>query len=265
MLPRARLSQWLGWLPAGLFAPGRLVLAKTGPAAGRASTAGRAAIEVTRAAIQSLGLSDFFEPPPRSVGPEPQRYRMPPWFGAPRGTLPGVVAFEGVLAQNDKVAICVSRLAAFPTGFEFDLVTMTAEERDLDPLMFHHHQRGGTDEIPPEMLRLGVQFADGSKATNTSGFHHAHQPPTGPVMNAGGGGGGGGSWRQTQWVWPLPPAGSVVLVCEWPAMNIPLTRSELDAQTILDAATRAQVIFSDEHLPELPDDGDGPGAVAFVR
>ena len=84
-------------------------------------------------------------------------------------------------------------------------------------------------------------------------------------MHPGGGGGGGGSWRQTQWVWPLPPPGPVVLVCEWPAMNIPLTRSELDAQTILDAAARAQVVFSDEHLPEFPDNDDGPPHVAFIR
>jgi hypothetical protein len=48
------------------------------------------------------------------------------------------------------------------------------------------------------------------------------------------------------------------IVCEWPALEIPLTRSALDAQLILDAAARAQVIFSDEHLPERPSEGDGP-------
>lgn len=147
----------------------------------------------------------------------------------------------------------MTRLAAYPTGFEFDLVTMSAEDQDdFDPLMFHHHrlQRGASDEIPPEMLRLGVQFADGSKATNTGVFHRDCQPPAGPIMHAGGG--GGGRWRQTQWVWPLPPPGPVALVCEWPAMDIPLSRNELDAQTILDAAARAQVLFSDEHLPEPP-------------
>lgn len=212
-------------------------------------------------------VSDFFEPPPKTVAAE-QRYRMPPWFGAPQGTLPGIVALERILAQTDKVAVCVSQLAAYPTGFEFDVVTMSASDTDqLDPMMFHHHRMhgGANDVIPPEMLRLGVQFADGSKATNTSGFHHQGSPPSEPVMHAGGGGGGGGSWRQTQWVWPLPPAGPIVLVCEWPAMDIPLTRSDLDAQTILDAAARAQVIFSDDDLPDWPDDEGGGQSVAFAR
>jgi hypothetical protein len=75
------------------------------------------------------------------------------------------------------------------------------------------------------------------------------------VMHAGGGGGGGGSWRQTQWVWPLPPPGILTLVCEWPAQQIASTRVELDAQVILDAAARAQVIFTDDHPPEPPDGG----------
>jgi hypothetical protein len=204
-------------------------------------------------------LSEFFEPPPPPrVEPEP-RYRTPPWFGPPRGTLPAVVPLDRVLARTDKVAVCVTRLAAYPTGLELDVVTMAADEDPLlDPLMFGAphllHRGSGTDSVPPQMLRIGVQFADGSKATNTGGFPGAEDAPSGPVMHSSGGGGGGGSWRQTFWIWPLPPPGPLVLACEWPALDVPLTRCEFDAQPILDAATRAQVVFSDAHLPERPPD-----------
>jgi hypothetical protein len=34
-------------------------------------------------------------------------------------------------------------------------------------------------------------------------------------------------------------------VCEWPAAGIELTRHEIDAQNILDAAGRAQTLFPD--------------------
>jgi hypothetical protein len=220
-------------------------------------------------AVQSLAVSDFFEPPPKLDFHEPRRYRVPPWLAAPGGTLPGVVALERILARSDRVAVCVTRLAAYPTGFELDVVTMSADDEDgLDPLMFDHQHpmhHGASDEIPPELLRFGVQFSDGSRATSTGGFHHDCQPPVGPVMNPGGGGGGGRSWFQTQWVWPLPPPGTLTLVCQWPAMDIPLTRSELDAHLILDAAARAQVIFSDEHLPEPPDKDDGPSPGGWTR
>jgi hypothetical protein len=177
------------------------------------------------------------------------------------------VAVERVLAQTAKVAVCVTRLAAYPTGFEFDVVTMAADEyEDLDPMMFHHPRlrHGAAEDIPPEMLRFGVQFSDGSKATNTGVRRDRGKRPAGPILQGGGGGGGGGSWNQTQWVWPLPPPGPLALVCEWPATGIPLTRCELDAQTILDASTRAQVIFSDAHLPEPPDESDGPAPVAHA-
>jgi hypothetical protein len=109
-------------------------------------------VTASHVAIRSFALSDFFEPPPESPGPEPQRYRTPPGFGAPSGTLPGVVAVERILAQTDDVAVCVTRLAGYPTGFEFDVVTMgAAGQDDVDPLMFHHHQRGrrgAADGIP---------------------------------------------------------------------------------------------------------------------
>jgi len=197
-------------------------------------------------AIRSFALSDFFEPPPEPPVPEPQRYRTPPWFGAPSGTLPGVVAVERILAQTDDVAVCVTRVAGHPT-------------------QHYRGRRGAADGIPPEVLRIGVQFSDGSKATNTGGFRHDRHPPAGPVMHPRGGGGGGGRWSHTLWVWPLPPPGPLTLVCEWPAMGIAVTRSELDAKPILDAAARAQVIFSDDHLPEPPDVDDGPSPAAVVR
>jgi hypothetical protein len=75
------------------------------------------------------------------------------------------------------------------------------------------------------------------------------QAPAGPVLSLGGGGGGDGNWRQSIWIWPLPPPGRLTFVCQWPEANIELTSNDIGAQLILDAATRAQVIFSDA-LPE---------------
>jgi len=191
-------------------------------------------------------VSDFFQPPPPAE-PEPEPPPTPPWFAAPRGMLPGVVALELVLARSDEVAVCVSRLAAYPTGFEFEIRTLAVPGRqdlELDPMLFgpHRHRAHGVGDaegLPDEMLRFGVQFADGSKATNTAGFHHDEEPPPGPVMHGGGGSGGGGDWRQSEWVWPLPPPGPIAFVCEWPAAGIHLSRAEIDAQLIRNAAASA--------------------------
>jgi hypothetical protein len=197
---------------------------------------------------------DFFEPPPPPEPvQEPEPRSLPPWVSAPRGTLPGVIALALVLARNDQVAVCVTHLGAYGTGFEFELHTMATpdhDELDIDPLLFgphrHRRRRPGTEPgLPDDMLRFGLQFSDGGKVTNVNEHHHLDEPPTGPVMHQGGGSGGGGDWRQNYWVWPLPPPGPLLFVCEWPAMGIALSRAEIDAQLVIDAASRAQVLFPD--------------------
>jgi hypothetical protein len=48
----------------------------------------------------------------------------------------------------------------------------------------------------------------------------------------------------------MPPAGTIELVVEWPAVDISLTRTPVDTGPILEAAGRAQVVFD---YPEPPD------------
>jgi hypothetical protein len=198
-------------------------------------------------------MSDFFEPPPPAEPPPPRR-PAPPWRHAPSGTLPGVIALELVMAQTERVAVCVTRLDAYPSGFELELVTLAAVESEgdqLDPMLFGGRhgpgsRRSADGGIPTDMLRFGVEFANRAKATNTAGRPGSiDAEPTGPVLSAGGGGGGGGNWRQSVWVWPLPPPGPLTFVCEWPAAGVALTRHQIDAQLVLDAASRSQAIFSD--------------------
>ena len=46
-------------------------------------------------------------------------------------------------------------------------------------------------------------------------------------------------------------------------MDIVATRVELDAQLVLDAATRSRVIFSDERLPDRPRPSAEAGWTAY--
>jgi hypothetical protein len=200
-----------------------------------------------REVIRRMSDDDFFGPLPEPP-PEPPRRAQREWFGPPSGTLPGVVPLELVLARSELAAVCVTRISAYPTGFAFELLTVSDADagEDLDPHLMgirHHRGRaGGTDT----QLRLGVQFSNDAKATNVGaapGFAGRDEKPQAPVLHPQGGGGGPGSWRLGYWVWPLPPAGPLAFVCEWPAASIPLTRHEIDAQFVLDASARAQEIF----------------------
>lgn len=166
-------------------------------------------------------------------------------MGPPRRVVPAVVPIERVVARTDEVGIYLSCFSVYPAGFEFEIfVTAKDEWTDLDPLQFDRHYRArDTGEIPPGQLRLGFQFADGSKVTNTNGRFDWDRDfgslPKSPVMNGTGGSSRDGQWQHSFWIWPLPPPGPLEFVCEWPAAEIPQTRSELDAAAIIGAASRA--------------------------
>ncbi len=146
---------------------------------------------------------------------------------------------ELLLARSQTAAIYITYLDAYPTGFEFEVkaITSTAGDEFGRDVFGRHWPMAGQkrDELPPQLLRVGVRFADERTATNISG--HARSP-AGPVIWPLAGRAGGGRFQQGYWVSPLPPPGPFALVCEWPAAGISLARHELDAQLILDAADR---------------------------
>jgi hypothetical protein len=172
--------------------------------------------------------------------PEPPRpHRHHPW-DPPEAELPAVVPIGVlVLARTDQVAVAVTGLSAYSTGVE---IFLTARIR---PSASHpeRHLPGGPRDLAASRhsFRFGLQFADGSKAAGAPGGgrrdHDAE--PAGPVLYPFAGGGGPHSFVSRWWTWPLPPAGPLEFVCEWPAFDIGESRAHIDAQLILDAARRS--------------------------
>lgn len=211
-------------------------------------------------------MDSFFDPPPQA--PEPYgprtRYRSKPWHGPPPATIPATVAVGRVLARTEDVAVAVTALQVYPAGLQLELLTFRRPEVEhragehFDPLVFHHPRTGTA--LSDDVLRLGVAFADGRKATNLAHeFGFTRPADDGIVLRSDGGGGGGERYAQTYWIWPIPSRGPLTVVCEWPSYGVPVTRLDLDGDAIRDAAGRATVIFSEDHLPEEPDEpADGP-------
>jgi hypothetical protein len=137
---------------------------------------------------------DFFPSPPPPREPE-SRPPSPEWMGPPYGVLPGAVALEVVVAQNKQAAVYIGRCAAYRTGLDFELhVLAAASAGDLEPSLNGIYQRPGGGSTYEEMLRFGVAFADGRKASNLGSFTRSGEEPEGPVLW---GMGGGGARRRT--------------------------------------------------------------------
>lgn len=189
----------------------------------------------------------FFEPPPRPPEPEPQA--QPLWLGPPNNVVGVAVPVRLVLARTEEAAVVVDGLAAFPSGFELVLsVRVRTPRRQWSPLGLWRDE--GQAGLPDDLLRFGIELADGRKATTLSGFPDRGEQE-GPVLIGRGGGGGVTHWDQTYWVWPLPPPGPLAFVCEWPAEGISLTRAEIDAGLVLEAAARAEILWDE------PEGGEG--------
>jgi hypothetical protein len=185
-------------------------------------------------------VSDFFEPLP-PLPPEPPVQRQPNWI-APRENEVGVaVPLQFVLARTADLALVVQGGVAYSDGLEFRLALSrrTPPPSFFDPLGRHHGRTGD------EVLRFGVEFSDGSKA-RTLAAGPLRDGAAGPCLTPRGGSGGGRTWHTDFWLWPLPPPGPLVFACEWPAEGLPLTRHEVDASAIIDAAACVETLWPDE-------------------
>jgi len=189
----------------------------------------------------------FFEPPPTPEPPEPHEQK--PWFGAPRNELGVSTGLRLVLARTGEVAVAVVDVVAFTTGLSLELVALRrgpSEPGSFDHPFGHFWQPAAGPELPPKLLRFGVELSDGARAT-TLGAHPttlaAEGAPPGAILLPGGGSGGEGYWESSFWLWPVPPPGPLAFVVEWPAEGIELTRHEVDAEPIIEASRRSEVLW----------------------
>lgn len=204
---------------------------------------------------------DFFpEPTPQSAEEEPQPYALPAWTAAPDDIMPGVVPLELVLGRSAGAVVFLTGIRAFPTGLAMSLgvrVRGSIRSRDLNDEIFDCDP--GVGGWGAGRLKWGFELADGRRVTNVDRQAHLdlpnrdhqrpHHPddaawePARPILNGGGGGGGRRSVDRDYWLWPLPPAGRLRVVCQWPDQGIGRIGHDLDAQPFLDAASRAQPLW----------------------
>ena len=191
------------------------------------------------------GQMTFFEPPP--LPPPIEHAPQPRWLGPPENVLGSAVPLGLILGRSEEALVAVPVATAYPEGFEFELDVRVRGKRKHEFLRgpapwMHEFRRQGTG-LPDDLLRYGLEFADGSKVTSLGRFPAFEAAPSPPVLVPRGGGGGDGRWQQNNWVWPLPPEGPLVFVCEWPGVGIALSRVQIDAARLHEASARTEILW----------------------
>jgi hypothetical protein len=211
----------------------------------------------------------FFEPLP--AGEEPAPRRLPersPWSGPPPLETGAVLAVERIVARSANVVVRVPVIRAFRPGCMLDVEVVSRQGTLSNDDWWDLHRsvhRGlvispGSNQLPDKLLRLGVRYADGTKATTIE--QHRRQttasadPPAGPLLSWSPGSSGMhgrelGFSGFGLWLWPLPPAETFEFAVEWPFGGIELTIAQLDGAAIVAAAGRSGHYWPDTaHSPE---------------
>jgi hypothetical protein len=189
-------------------------------------------------------MSFFDDMPPAE--PEPRVHH--PW-DLPVAEFPAVVPSGPLmLGRTERAAVAITGISAYSAGFEIFVTARFRPGAGGAPGPGDRISAGPEPAAPRRSFRFGLQFADG---TRVIGQHGGPGPgddtePAGPILRTflGGGGPRSSFWRW--WSWPLPPAGPMEFVCEWPALGIPETRARLDARLIRDAAAHSIRLWSGE-------------------
>lgn len=157
----------------------------------------------------------FFEPPPPPSEP-PRERPSPSWAGAPTNEIGSPVPLRLVLARTEQVAVVLVGGTAYTTGVVLGLAVRSrrhASDGPYDSIDFldfpfgSPHRRGHPpDELPDDLLRFGVEFSDGGRATTVGGTTRLSRgEPTGPLLMEADASMSEGTWDGEFWLWPLPP------------------------------------------------------------
>ncbi len=204
----------------------------------------------------------FFEPLP--AGEEPVSAgipEMPPWEGPPAQETGAVLAVNQTVARSANVVVQLPAIRVFSTGCVLDVEVFARQAglSDDDWWQLHgsafggHRLRGG-EALPRRLLRLGVRYPDGHKATTIESRssrrrQRCDEPPAGPLLalwpHSSGTRGRGEIHTNNLglWLWPLPPAETFEFAVEWPSGGIELTIAELDGAAIVAAASRSACLW----------------------
>lgn len=192
-------------------------------------------------------------------------------MGKPSNEIGAPVPLRLILGRSERVAVALVGATAYSTGAAMTLSVRRRHRADPeefedfefygDPFgsPFGHplRRRRGGGELPPEILRFGVQFSDGRKATTLGDrlpwegrAEGQDEGVTSPMLLPGGGGGSDGEWESQFWLWPLPPPGPLTFAVEWPSEQIELTKHEVDAALLIEASNLSEKLWPGEGSDE---------------
>lgn len=161
------------------------------------------------------------------VGPEPRHPVRPDRLhpGPPDHVLGQPVPTQVVVARTPTVVVAIDRVVAYPDGFELEVTARTQDEAVAGSFGTGNRRAwSGTATFGGESVEVRVDGDLGVVPVSGSGTQTR--------------------FDQRFWVTPLPPPGPLGVEVAWPSRGLAPTGAELDGAAIVEAAARAETLWS---------------------
>jgi hypothetical protein len=156
----------------------------------------------------------------------------------------GVLALSSFqLARTAEVVVAVRGITAYSDGLHLAVVVLFADQARAEDIAYSLQEYSRS----PGRFRLGVAYSDGRQATSGSrDSPDVERSSTAAQLKLLASSHAGLLWTGDYWLWPLPPAGPLVVGCRWPDRGIPETLVQIDPAPLLAAAATSKPVWEPE-------------------
>ncbi len=164
--------------------------------------------------------------------------------------LGGIMPVRCIIARSPNAAIAILHVVVFVgEGIELEIgawrraSSEPASDVCLSTNWWPKETLQSLDEDPPGLVQLEFEYSDGTVLNNRTS--HRRESPSRPSVGIEFGAGIASSHegRQGFFLWPLPPAGDVVIRASWPSEALIAQEFRLDGDLLRSTALAGERVF----------------------
>jgi hypothetical protein len=156
--------------------------------------------------------------------------------------LPASASADKVIGRSRDAAVQLIDVRCYPGEWSFTIRALRrVYDEGLSGVLDADEDGDSSD------LRISLEFSDGQVVDVGNSTSGGRRGPR--YTMASGGGSGSGFLSESDFVCrPLPSPGTIVIRCRWPSHGINDARAEISADLIIEAASRAVVLWTPDEM-----------------
>jgi len=170
---------------------------------------------------------------------EQHRLHRHPQSGPPSDEVGMLALSSFLLARTPEVVVAVRGITAYSDGLHVAVAVIFADQARAEDLAYSLQEYSRS----PGRFRIGLAFSDGRKATSGQRDAPDVEQQAAAQLKLLASTQQDLMWNGEYWLWPLPPAGPLLVGCRWPDRGISETLVQIDPAPLLSAAAGSRSVW----------------------